>query len=178
MRSLQQLQFDLGEGPTLDAHRDGAPVLVPDLAAAATQSRWPVFAPAAIYVGAKAMFCAPLRQGAVRVGALTCWRERPGALDDDGHADLLVLAEVATRLVLDLEVGSTGGVATVQEVDFDSVVHQAVGMVSEQLGVPLDTALVRLRAHAFAAGRSVAEVSADVVDRRLRLEEGPGDGGL
>jgi hypothetical protein len=31
-------------------------------------------------------------------------------------------------------------------------------------------ALVRLRAHAFATGRSATDVACDILDRRLRLE--------
>jgi len=46
-------------------------------------------------------------------------------------------------------------------------VHQAAGMISVQLGVSLTDALVALRAHAYAEGRSTWEVAADVVARRL-----------
>ena len=49
-------------------------------------------------------------------------------------------------------------------------VHQATGMVSAQLEVPIDEAFVRLRAHAFADGRSLRDVARDVVSRRLTLE--------
>ena len=52
-------------------------------------------------------------------------------------------------------------------------VHQATGMVSAQLGVPMDEAFVRLRAHAFADRRSLRDVARDVVARRLRLPGGP-----
>jgi len=55
-------------------------------------------------------------------------------------------------------------------------VHQATGMLSVQMAVSMDEALVRLRAHAFAHDKSVVEVSRDVVARRLRLSpEGGSD---
>ena len=44
-------------------------------------------------------------------------------------------------------------------------------MVSLQLGVSLDEAFVRLRAHAFAGERPLRAIAHDVVGRRLRLEE-------
>ncbi len=44
-------------------------------------------------------------------------------------------------------------------------VHQASGMISEQLGIGIADALVRLRAHAYAEGRPVNVVAADVVAR-------------
>lgn len=40
---LEELQFALGEGPSLDAYRIGQPVLAPHLAA---ETSWPVFSPA------------------------------------------------------------------------------------------------------------------------------------
>ena len=42
-------------------------------------------------------------------------------------------------------------------------------MVSEQLGIGIADALVRLRAHAYAEGRPVNAVAADVVARVLRI---------
>jgi hypothetical protein len=53
--------------------------------------------------------------------------------------------------------------------DFHHVVHQASGMIAAQLDVNVADALVRLRAHAFANDRPLAEVAADVVARRLRF---------
>ncbi len=53
-------------------------------------------------------------------------------------------------------------------------VHQASGMVAVQLGVPVVDAAARLRAHAYAADRSVVDVARDIVERRLRLiDDGP-----
>jgi len=52
-----------------------------------------------------------------------------------------------------------------------AVVHQATGIVKVQLGVNIAEALVRLRAHAYAAGRSIEDVARDVVGRRLRFNE-------
>jgi len=54
------------------------PVLTPDLAAAL--ARWPVFAPAAMDLGARALFVFPLRVGAIGVGTMLAHRNAPGAL--------------------------------------------------------------------------------------------------
>ena len=53
--------------------------------------------------------------------------------------------------------------------DLRTQVHQASGMISEQLGVGIGDALIRLRAHAYAEGQPIDEVAREVVDRRLRL---------
>jgi len=48
-------------------------------------------------------------------------------------------------------------------------VHQAAGMISVQLGVAVEEALVRLRAHAYVQERRLVDVARDVVERRLRF---------
>ena len=54
--------------------------------------------------------------------------------------------------------------------------HQAVGMISMQLGVvDVAEAFVRLRARAFFEGRSLSQVAADALAHRLRFDpEDPG----
>jgi AmiR/NasT family two-component response regulator len=47
--------------------------------------------------------------------------------------------------------------------------HQATGMLSAQLGIPMADAFSWLQAYAFASSRPIAEVARDIVDSRLRL---------
>jgi ANTAR domain-containing protein len=49
-------------------------------------------------------------------------------------------------------------------------VSQATGMLVAQLEVAPAVALLRLRAHAYATGRSATDVARDILDRRLHLE--------
>ena len=49
-------------------------------------------------------------------------------------------------------------------------VSQVTGMLVAQLEVEPAEALVRLRAHAFATGRSATDVACDILDRRLRRQ--------
>jgi hypothetical protein len=171
--SVQELQLELGEGPCLDAwHRSGV-VLEPDLAAP-QRVRWPSFAQAGVAVGVRAVFAFPLRIGAIRIGVLVLYRDRPGELDGEQLARGLVLADVASQLVLAVQAGAppdTVHELLAAEPPHWAEVHQATGMVSAQLGVSLDEAFVRLRAHAFAERRSLREIAADVVARRLTLED-------
>ena len=44
-------------------------------------------------------------------------------------------------------------------------------MVMVQLGIPLSEALARIRAHAYAENRTLADVARDVVARRLRFHQ-------
>jgi hypothetical protein len=43
-------------------------------------------------------------------------------------------------------------------------------MVMVDLGVSIDDAVVRLRGHAYAEGRSIGDVAKDIVAGRLRLD--------
>jgi AmiR/NasT family two-component response regulator len=48
-------------------------------------------------------------------------------------------------------------------------VHQATGVVAEQLGIGMTESLARLRAYAYAQGKPLIEIAREVVTRRLRL---------
>jgi GAF domain-containing protein len=169
---IEDLQYQLGEGPCVDAFHRDRPVLEPDLAAPATV-RWVAFAAPVVAAGVRAVFGFPLRVGAVRLGALNLYRDRPGPLTDDQHADALVLAEVGALWVLAVQAGAAPD-ELAAELEAGAmpplVVHQAAGMVAVQLGVSVAQALVRLRAYAFASGRPLADIAADVAARLLRFD--------
>jgi len=171
---VEQLQLLLGEGPCRDAFDTSSPVLADDLQASVWRGRWPAFAGAALQAGARAVFALPLRAGALSVGVLDLYRDTPGTLGVQELADALDFADAVTELLLaevlpDAEVADGG--ATGNYLAQRAVVHQATGMISEQLKVSADEAFARLRAHAFAADRELDEVANDVVARRLRFDE-------
>lgn len=74
---VQELQFQLGEGPCLDAWASMEPVLEPDLNAPA-RVRWPAFGTAGVQSGIRAVFAFPLGIGAIRIGVLVLYRDWPG----------------------------------------------------------------------------------------------------
>jgi hypothetical protein len=167
---IEELQFTLGEGPCVDAYDQDQPVLEPNLAEPATP-RWSAFGPTAVAAGARAVFGFPMHVGVIRLGALNVYRDRPGPLTSDQHADALVMAGVAARAVLAMQADAPpGGLAAEIQAVFPSVVHQASGMVAAQLNIDVRDALIRLRAHAFATDRSLAAVAGEVVARRLRFD--------
>jgi hypothetical protein len=173
---IEELQYTLGEGPCLDAYRQDRPVLEPDLADT-KRPRWLAFTPPAVAAGVRAVFAFPLQVGAVRLGALDLYRDQPGPLTDDQHADALVLASVVARAVLVMQANAPPGVLAA-ELEFGAdvrlVVHQATGMVAAQLDVSVGEALVRLRAHAFTKDRPISEVAGSIVSRRLRFDDANG----
>jgi hypothetical protein len=168
---IEELQYTLGEGPCVDAYQQDKVVAEPDLADPVTR-RWPAFTPPALQAGVRAVFGFPLRVGTVHLGALNLYRDLPGPLTGDQHADALVVADVAARWVLEAQAGApVDMVAEELEVsaDFHFAVHNAAGIVSVQEGISVTEALIRLRAFAFSSDRLLADVAQDVISRRLRL---------
>lgn len=176
---IEQLQYDLGEGPCIDAYRQDVPVMEPDLARP-LGPRWLAFSGPVLAAGARAVFGFPLRAGAIRLGAMNLYSEQPGALTDEQHADALVMADVAAQAVLMLQADALPGMLAEElaaGADFRYVVHQAAGMVAAQLDISVREALVRLRAHAFGNERSLTDVATDVVFRTLRFDADGTDSG-
>lgn len=179
-QDLEELQFTLGEGPGVDAVRDGEPVLAADLSSGFAERQWPTFAHAAAQCGAHAVFAVPVAAGAIHLGVLDVYRPEQGLPSNVELADLLIFADAILVLAIDGRGGIAAGLEELIEVSFAerrAQVHQAVGMVAAQLDVNITDALARLRAHAYLLDRRLGEVAADVVRRRLRFgADGDGRG--
>ena len=167
---IEDLQFTLGEGVCVEAVTGGMPVMVSDLDDLAVE-RWPAFMEGVAAAGARAVFALPLRIGVLNVGALDLYRDVPGELTAGQLSAAMTAANAAAVALLQLGTGSASSFTdnTDDRAAYQMQVHQASGMVKVQAGVPIDEAFLLLRAHAFATGRSVADVAKDVVERRLRL---------
>jgi len=170
---LAELQFTLGEGPCLDAHSWGRPVLVPDLDAAAMR-RWPGYAPAAVEKGVRAVFAFPMQIGAARLGVFDVYREQTGSLSKPAFSQAVAFADVAVTTLLDGQHDAPPGEVALglgEALEPRAVIYQAQGMVTVQLGVDLAEAMVRIRAYAYANQQPITAVASDIVSRKIRLED-------
>jgi hypothetical protein len=171
--ALADLQFSFGEGPSIDAAADDAPISASDVAGDIDRARWPQLAPAAAALGVGALFAFPMRVGAIRLGVLCFDRTSAGYLDIEEFRDGLIVTDVATDLVLDDQAGVAGtdlSLPMAAAASARAVVHQASGMIAVQLGGSIRDALVSLRAHAYAQDQPIDVVAALVVNRHLRFE--------
>lgn len=169
---LEQLQFELGEGPHWEALHSGEPVLVPDMRE--RRSSWPVFCTTAGELEVGAMFAFPLTLGAVVVGVVDLYRSTTGDLSPGDRATARSLAAVTASTALRLAAQAATEDAPQQGAwspELRRVVHQATGMLLVQLDVTATEAFARLRAHAFATGATLESVAQDVVARRLTLDD-------
>ena len=92
MRVLELFEVQAQEGPCLDCHRTGQPVVNQDLAA--DGGRWPRFAAEAIDAGFQSVHALPMRLRGSIIGALNLFRSGPGEM---GPADIEVAQDVVGR---------------------------------------------------------------------------------
>lgn len=172
---LEDVQALLGQGPGLrlfaaaqeggDGTREVADVngLMPGF--------WPAFVPEAQKLGVGALFVWPVRVGAVPTGTLTGYRRTAGALSPRQRAEGWQVADSLAAHVLarwpdsipDPDRPGQAGAVDLHRTE----VHQATGVLSGKLGIPLPDALSQLRARAYASGQSLMEAARAVLDREL-----------
>ena len=142
---LEDLQYTLGEGPTRDALRLRVPVQATDLAASPV-ARWPVFTAA----------------------ALTGYRRTPGPFDR--HHDIDRFARAAFTLLTHTAPARFAASTPGNGLPLHRArLHQASGILAVQLDIPIDQALLRLRAHAYAHDRPLLDVATDIIAHQLHL---------
>ncbi len=168
---LDELQFDLGEGPCWEALAARRPALHGDLQGE-DAPLWPAFSAAVRDDEVGAMYAFPLVLGSLEIGAIDLYSTTSGRLTRGQVTDTVALTQVAAwqvlrRILADAETGEGGSASSRREI------HQATGMVLAQLDIAAHDALLLLRAHAFSTGRSVREVANDVVERRLSFTPEP-----
>lgn len=183
---FEELQFTVGEGPGPEAVRTGSPILEPDLDRVRPE-RWPALLPLARELGVHGVCGFPLGIGAIRIGVLTVLCEASRRVSAQQYTDATALTATLTGAFLggdrrgsrsgDGQAPAFGMVPEWPSRLHRAVVHQATGMISVQLGVTMEKALLLLRAHAYGSERPLGELAEDVVARRLRFDGEVNDDG-
>ncbi|WP_236053964.1 GAF and ANTAR domain-containing protein [Streptomyces musisoli] len=178
---LAELQYTVGDGPCQSALDEGAPIIAADLSRGPDARRWPIFAHEAVGLGVRAVFSLPLGVSGAAVGTLDLYSHRSGGLAEPDLRTALWVRDAVTFALMNLQAGDHGGTGedtgedtenevaswvAASEADHTEV-YQAVGMVMVQLDVDPEQSLDRLRARAYAEGRTVSQVARDVLARRL-----------
>ncbi|MBC6494846.1 MULTISPECIES: GAF and ANTAR domain-containing protein [Microbacterium] len=171
---LDELQFDLGEGPCWEAMRTSAAVLEPDFRHRGV-SRWPAFA-SAVEDDAEvaSMFAFPLSVGEIKMGAVDLYSTAPVALTPSECTQARAMADVVSRHVLRDALSDFADNDAQTGIYSRRTVHQATGIVLAQLDIGPDDALLMLQARAFSTGQRVMEVAQAVVDGSLRFSRTSG----
>lgn len=149
MRMLELFEIQAQEGPCLDSHRTGLPVVNQDLAA--VNGRWPRFAPEALAAGFQSVHALPMRLRGSVIGALNLFRGGPGEM---GPADIEIaqaFADVATIAIIQHRAAHEAQVINEQlthALNSRVVIEQAKGMVAERLNLDMQASFAALRTHA------------------------------
>jgi hypothetical protein len=174
---LDELQFDLGEGPCWTALASRAPVLRSNIRADG-HTDWPAFTEAvltdAITGVVSSMFAFPLVVGTLDIGAIDLYGTEHRGLAATEVAEASALARLAAWQVLRRILDDHDQLYDTESLGYGRrEIHQATGMVIVQLSVTPEDAELLLRAHAFSSGRSVRDVATDIVERKLDFTPQP-----
>ncbi|MET9801690.1 GAF and ANTAR domain-containing protein [Streptomyces sp. NPDC006368] len=166
---LEEIQFTVLEGPCISAAADGEPVIVEDLDR--TPTPWPLFGASMRekLPRVKAVYAFPVYFGDYVLGSMDLLGLRHDALSEDALQQAPEVTDaVAAALVPAREHLLTGKEApTWEPADetrahwFDT--HRAIGIVASRQGVNAEDALALMRARAFGTGRTLADITADIL---------------
>jgi GAF domain-containing protein len=172
---LDELQYDLVEGPCLDVADPAGPAVAaaPDLAVA---SSWPRFGPAAAERGLGAVLSTALLpeiQSPRLSGALNIYSRRPHGLDETDQAIALLLATHASLALAHTEAVD---IATLQAeqlrraIDSRDVIGQAKGILMARRGLTADEAFDLLRRSSQHLNVKLVELAEIVAGRHDELD--------
>ena len=161
---LELFQVQNEEGPCQDCFTTGAPVSADDLEAAS--DRWPLFAPRAVSAGFRSVQAVPLRLRGTVLGAFNLFLTDPGGIDHGAEAVVQAMADVATIGLLqqrELDRAHTVEGQLQRALQTRIGIEQAKGIISEQVGIPMDAAFALLRGYARNHNQKLHDAARDVV---------------
>jgi GAF domain-containing protein len=170
MRVVELFELQSEEGPCLDCHRTGQPVLNEDLAA--VNGRWPTFAPVAHQAGFRTVHAVPMRLRGRIIGALNLFDTETRPLSTaDAHsgqalADMASIAILQHRAALEAHtINEQLNAALTSRV----LIEQAKGMLAERAGVDMAEAFDTLRRYARANNRRLVDVAEEFIKGTLPI---------
>ncbi|QEV61003.1 ANTAR domain-containing protein [Streptomyces spectabilis] len=172
-RRLEEDQLELDEGPCVDSTRVGT-ALAPVLLRADYPScqRWPRFTPRALGAGITCVAAVPLRAAQHPLGALNLLSaDRVPTREDLCLAQLLADA-TGSCLQHRQTVLAKDEISCQLETALESriVIEQAKGVLAYRLGVDVEEAFTRLRAHARSRQQRLTELAAQVTQGVIPAE--------
>lgn len=171
-RSLAGSQVRLGEGPSVDAFLQDAPVSSSDLAG---EPRWPDFRPLVLAAGIRAWLSVPVRQRHGPIGALdfACTDPQPWQLQDLAAANAFARLIVATLQLATARQQEALPPALLPPalrfaVEHDARIEQARGVIMERERLDEVAAVELLRLQAQIEGQPVRAVAERLLSRPRR----------
>lgn len=161
---LQELELLSGEGPSTTAQQTARTVTVDDFAA--ERERWQGYASATYEHDVHSIVALPLRVAGMHAGVLTVYGRTAAP---DGPVDQRVASAFAGMAATALLFDRHGASDEVMDGDWFRF-YVATGATAARFGIGVDEAEARLRAHAFSAGLTLAQVAELALSDRLALD--------
>jgi GAF domain-containing protein len=156
-RLLDEGQYDIDEGPCLEAIRTGGAVTAPDVA---SETRWDGYPPTVLGHGIGSIYSEPLLVNGRALGALNLYAHAPGAFTPEATSLVRALAHLTAA-------GMAGALKNYDEVTLTSRLRRALGT----RGV-IDQAIGIIIAHQHIAPEAAFDVLRRISQtRNVRLHE-------
>ncbi|OII36064.1 hypothetical protein BIU98_00495 [Curtobacterium sp. MMLR14_010] len=166
---VDEIQFDLTEGPCWTALHQRAPVLEGDIVQR-PNADWPAFNEAVRDEAVRAVFAFPIVFGPFPLGAVDVYAPDPTDLDHEQVEIAAALATAMGRRVLRRAVQAIEDEEALIDSFSRRVVHQATGVVLAQLDITPDDATLLIQGHAFARKTSMHQVAEEIISGAVRFE--------
>ena len=172
-RLLDEQQYELDDGPCLQAMRTGTAVLADDLT---VETRWDGYPARAIAHGIRSVLSTPLLIGGRSTGAVNLYAENGQAFDADSVAAAAQLTELAAATLTAAlrhydEASLTDHLRTA--LSSRSVIDQAIGIIIGIQHCPPAAAFDVLRTVSQNRNIPLRQVAADLLDRTIDSAAAP-----
>ncbi|MDQ0735724.1 GAF and ANTAR domain-containing protein [Arthrobacter agilis] len=164
VRTADDLQYTLSEGPCLTAWSTRMPVTIEDTAA---DTRFPRWSAAAAEAGVRSCFSVPLLRGHDSLGAMKVYSTLPAAFDDADRARLTNLSIAASALLGHVQTSETSTRISSElreSLRSRDLVGIAKGVLMAREGLTEAEALAALTARARSTGVPFRQLTADIVN--------------
>jgi len=159
-----ELQYEEGYGPCLDAGRGGVTLVVDDML---TEDRWPHYTPRVTEQGVRSSMSIPLPFQGLSIGALNNYSRKPGAFAspeslEAGHEVADAVAVAVANATAHAELGEQARHMRLA-MESRAVIEQAKGVLMAQRHVDADQAFDVLRDASQRYNRKLRDIAAGIV---------------
>jgi GAF domain-containing protein len=143
-RDAEELQYERGYGPCLDAGRAGLVLVISDMH---SETRWPDYAAKAIEKGVGSSLSVPLPFQGTAIGAINHYAGRPAAFGEDDVARGEALADFIAVAVANAEHSTRSAQEAAnmrRAMESRAIIEQAKGILMERYKVTADMAFSTL----------------------------------
>jgi GAF domain-containing protein len=173
--TLDEIQYDLGDGPCLTAATGGEPVEVRSMG---SETRWAPFPAAAVANGVLSSYSVPLAVRARPMGALNMYAGTDGAYDDHARETGVLFGAQAAVAIANAQVYDASRRLTDQleeAMRSRAVIEQAKGILMAERGCDPELAFDLLRAASQRENVKLRDIAQRLVDSKTHDAGSPRD---